>query len=157
MGEIVRLNLINHLVALFRAKFASNLAISNPVFRWESCKDSVWESVKKCSRLCSEIGTRGWISWVVCSLQAARRCTRVKHAVKLNHHASCSITGQNFQSDHTVSSRLRLVTRSSQKVESPECFVYWKLTFAFLIHSTINTLIPTKYRELQERILKETP
>ena len=34
MGEIVRLNLINHLVALFRAKFASNLAISNPVFRW---------------------------------------------------------------------------------------------------------------------------
>ena len=41
MGEIVRLNLINHLVALFRAKFASNLAISNPVFRWESCKDSV--------------------------------------------------------------------------------------------------------------------
>ena len=41
MGEIVRLNLINHLVALFCAKFACNLAISNPVFRWESCKDSV--------------------------------------------------------------------------------------------------------------------
>ena len=37
----VRLNLINQLLALFRAKFACILAISNPVFRWESCKDSV--------------------------------------------------------------------------------------------------------------------
>ena len=26
------------LLALFRAKFACILAISNPVFRWESCK-----------------------------------------------------------------------------------------------------------------------
>ena len=29
------------LLALFRAKFACILAISNSVFRWESCKDSV--------------------------------------------------------------------------------------------------------------------
>ena len=58
----VRLNLINHLIGLFRAKFACNLAISNPVFMWESCNGSVWESVKKCSRLCSEAGTCGWIS-----------------------------------------------------------------------------------------------
>ena len=39
------------LLALFCAKFAYNLAISNPVSRWESCKGSVWGSVKKCSRL----------------------------------------------------------------------------------------------------------
>ena len=29
------------LLALFHAKFACILAISNPVFRWESCKGSV--------------------------------------------------------------------------------------------------------------------
>ena len=38
---IVRLNLINHPIALFRAKFACILTIRNPVFRWESCKGSV--------------------------------------------------------------------------------------------------------------------
>ena len=40
-GEIVRLNLFNHVLALFRAKFACNLAIGYLVFRWELCKDSV--------------------------------------------------------------------------------------------------------------------
>ena len=37
----VRLNLINHVLALFRDKFACNTALRNPVFRWESCKGSV--------------------------------------------------------------------------------------------------------------------
>ena len=40
-GEIVRLNLFNHVLALFRAKFACNLAIRYPVFRWELCKGRV--------------------------------------------------------------------------------------------------------------------
>ena len=39
----VRLNLINHVLALFRDKFACNTALRNPVFRWESCKGSVRE------------------------------------------------------------------------------------------------------------------
>ena len=67
-------------LALFRVKFACILAISKPVFRWDSCKGSEWESVKKCSRLCKETGTRDWISWVARGLQAARSCTRAKHA-----------------------------------------------------------------------------
>ena len=37
----VRLNLINHVLALFRDIFACNTALRNPVFRWESCKGSV--------------------------------------------------------------------------------------------------------------------
>ena len=37
----VRLNLFNHVLALFHAKFAYNLAIRYPVFRWELCKGSV--------------------------------------------------------------------------------------------------------------------
>ena len=40
-GEIVTLNLFNHVLDLFRAKFACNLAIGYPVFRWDSCKGGV--------------------------------------------------------------------------------------------------------------------
>ena len=67
-------------MALFCAKFACILAISNPVFRWESCKDSVWESVKNCSWLCKEIRTRDWISQVVAACKPPKCCTRAKHA-----------------------------------------------------------------------------
>ena len=38
---VVRLNLFNHVLTLFRAKFAYNLAIRYLVFRWELCKGSV--------------------------------------------------------------------------------------------------------------------
>ena len=34
----VRLNLFNHVLALFHIKFACILAIRYPIFRWESCK-----------------------------------------------------------------------------------------------------------------------
>ena len=37
----VRLNLFNHVLALFRAKFACNSTIRNPIFRWESCRGSM--------------------------------------------------------------------------------------------------------------------
>ena len=37
----VRLNLFNHVLALFCAKFACILAIRYPVFRWELCKGYV--------------------------------------------------------------------------------------------------------------------
>ena len=40
-GLCVRLNLINHVLALFRDNFACNIALRNPVFRWVSCKGSV--------------------------------------------------------------------------------------------------------------------
>ena len=38
---VVRLNLFNHVLALFRAKFACILAIRDPVFRWKLCKSCV--------------------------------------------------------------------------------------------------------------------
>ena len=75
--------------------------------------------MKKCSKLCSEAGTRDWTLRVARGLQAAKRCTRVKHAEKLNRHASCSITGQKFQSGHSVSLRLGLATQSSREAKSP--------------------------------------
>ena len=123
------------MLALFRAKFACNLAIGNLVFKWDSCKGSV----KKCSKLCSEAGTRSWISQVACDLQAARRCTRVKHVEKLNRHASCSTTRQKVQTGHSVSSRLGLVTQSSREAKLLVYSVMKKWVFAFLSHSSINT------------------
>ena len=51
--------------------------------------------------------------------QVTKGGTRVKHAGELKSHASCT-AGQNFQSDQTVSSQLKLVTRSSSNVESAE-------------------------------------
>ena len=39
--EVVRLNLFNHVLTLFHAKFACNLAIRYPVYKWELCKGSV--------------------------------------------------------------------------------------------------------------------
>ena len=67
-------------MALFRAKFACILAIRNPVFRWESCKDSVWESVKNCSSVCEEAGTHDWISRVARGWKPPDWSTRAKHA-----------------------------------------------------------------------------
>ena len=52
-------------------------------------------------------------------LQAARSCTRAKHAEKLKRHASWSTTGQKVQSGLSVSSWLGLATQSSRKAKSP--------------------------------------
>ena len=94
--------------------------------------------MKKCSRLCNEAGTRSWISQVAHGLQAARRCTRVKHAEKLNHHASCSITGQKVQTGHSVSSRLGLATQSSREAKWLIHYVMEKLTLRIPFSSSIN-------------------
>ena len=143
----VRLNLINHFVGFISCQFACNSTLRNPVFRWESCKGSVLESVKKCSRLCTEAGTRDWIlrvahDWILRvahDWQVTRGCTRVKHVEKLNRHANCSIIGQKVQTGHSVSSRLELVTQSSHEAKSLASSVLKNWLFAFHSHTSINT------------------
>ena len=60
----VRLNLFNHLLVLFDAKFACNLAIRYPVFRGELCKGSVGQSLKKSQKCAIQAslatGSRDW-------------------------------------------------------------------------------------------------
>ena len=144
-------------MVLFHAKFACILAISNFVFRWESCKGIVWESVKKCSSLCKVAGTHDWISWVACGLQAVRSCIGAKHAEKLKHHDNWSTTGQKFQFGLSVSMRLGLATQSSRDAKSPVHFVMKKWLFAFLSHSNINTLYTHEmYRASRENFERET-
>ena len=147
-------------MALFLTKFACNLAISNFVFRWELCKGSVWESVKKCSRPCSEAETRSWILRVAHGLQAARRCTRVKHAEKLNHRVSCSTTGQKVQTGYLVSSRLGLATQSSREAKSLVHSIMKKLTLHIPFslqykYSLYPRNIESFQREFWERNLRE--
>ena len=145
-------------MALFHAKFACNLAISNPVFRWESCKGNEWENVKKCSKLCSEAETRGWISWVARSLQAAKRCIRVKHVEKLNHHASCRAIGKKVQSGHLVIWQLGLVTQSSREAKLPVHFVIEKLTFRIPFSLQYKyPLYPRNIESFQKEFWKRNP
>ena len=65
-------------------------------------------------------------------LQAARKCTPVKHKEKLNRHANCSTTRQKVQSSHSVSSQLGLATQSSHEAKSPIHFVMKKMTLRIL-------------------------
>ena len=84
--------------------------------------------MKKCSSLCRVAGTRDWISRVARGLQAARSCTRAKHAKKLKRYASWSTTGQKVQIVHSVSLGLELVAQSSRKAKPPASSVLEKLT-----------------------------
>ena len=79
--------------------------------------------VQKCSRLCKELGTRDWISQVARSLQAARSCTRAKHAEKLNRHANYSTIKQKVQFGHSATSRLELAAQSNREAKPPANFV----------------------------------
>ena len=115
-------------MALFHAKFSCNLAISNLVFRWKSCKGSVWKSVKKCSSLSRVAGTCDWILRVPRYLQAARSCTCAKHVQKLKRQASWSTTGQKVQTCRLVTSWLELMTQSSLESKPPASPVLKNLT-----------------------------
>ena len=126
-------------MALFRAKFACISAISNPVFRWDSCKGSEWVSVKKCSRVCkknrdSQLDLAG-----DSRLQAARRCTRVRHA------RSWSVILAGALQDKIGQLAVRLsrgwISRLNQAASpSREPALFWKTwPFTFHSHPSINT------------------
>ena len=105
-----RLNLFNHVLVLFCAKFAYILAIKYPVFRWKLCKDCVWESVKKTQVVCIQrsLATNSRLpkchTWHTC--EACRM---------LKGHDNWSTTGQKVQSDRVVSSRLISLARLSRQ------------------------------------------
>ena len=132
-------------MALFRAKFACISAISNPVFRWDSCKDSEWDSVKKCSKVCKK-NRDSWLdlagdSW----LQAARSCTRARHA-------SWSTTGQNRTTGHLVTSRLELATQSSYEAKPRASPVLKNLTLHIPFSPQYKCLF---YSQKKKRISRE--
>ena len=77
--NVVRLNLFNHVLALFRAKFACNSANRNSVFRWELCK-VVCERVKNWSSVCIQKHSRDWNLQLIHEWWLAKSVTCVEHA-----------------------------------------------------------------------------
>ena len=142
-------------MAVFRAKFACILAIRNPVFRWESCKGSVWENVKNCLSVCKEVGTRGWISRV------ARGCKPPDWSIRAKHARSWSVAlAIHYKTKVPSWPGLLLTawTRDStqlwgQAAKTP-CLAKYDFSHSFSPYY-IYTLIPTIQRELLERILRE--
>ena len=97
-------------------------------------------------------------SQVARSLQAIRWCTRVKHAKKLNLHASYSTTGQKVQTSHSVSSRLELSTQSSHKAKSPVHSVMEKLTIRILFSLQYKYLLyPRNIESFQREFWERNP
>ena len=149
----VRLNLFNHVLALFRVKFDCNLAIRYSVFRWELYKVRVREceeisrsvQFKGVSRL--DLVTGKSSEWHTC--ETCRGSWKVTTTKALQDKTSSLARQLACDSN----SQLVLVARSS--CQNALFVENWP--FAFLIHPTINTFIPTKCRELLERILREKP
>ena len=115
------------MLALFHAKFACISAIRYHVFRWESYKGCVWESVKN------------------------SKCHTCEICRKLMSHDSWSTTGQKGQSSQLIILRLKLATHPGREWVVKTSYFVEKCLFTFLTYPTINSLIPTKCRELLER------
>ena len=141
------------LLTLFRTKFTCILAISNPVFKWESCKGSEWESVKKCSRLCKDAETRGWNATgkppKLAYVWSMQESWKVMPAIALQDKSPRLARPL----ARSLNSRISLVARSSRQTT-----LFGKTDFSHSFSPYyIYTLIPTIFRELLERILREKP
>ena len=114
--------------------------------------ERVWRNLKKCAIQGSFVtGSRDWFAtgkwpeWHTC--EACRGSWRVMLARALQDKTSTLAR----QLAHDPNSRLVPVARSCRQNALFGC--NW--LFAFLIHPTINTLIPMKCRELPERNHRE--
>ena len=100
-----------------------------------------------------------WLdSRVTSDWQAAKVGTRVEHAGELKSHASCCTTKKSLRLARplarSLNSRLSPIARSSHQTT----LFGKKLTFHIPFSPYyIQTLIPTKCRELPERFLREKP
>ena len=79
----------------------------------------MWESVKNCSSLCKEVGTRGWISWVAHGCKPPEWCTRAKHARSWSVALAVVLQDKSLRLARPfargLNSRLNLVARSSRQ------------------------------------------
>ena len=117
---------------------------------WESCKGSVWESVKNCSSVCKEAGTRDWISRV------ARAASRQIDAhvpsmpeVEVSHQLFT--LGQKSQAGQVVCSWLELANQPSREVKPPEHLVWQNMTFHIPSYPTIYIPLYPRFRERVSR------
>ena len=155
--NVVRLNLFNHVLALFCAKFACNSAIRSSAFRWELCKGCVWESMKNWSSMCIQEHSRDWNLQLTHEWWLTRSVTRVEHARNWRVMTAGSLQDKKYNLAIMLVGdwNLRLILVVSHSPKPP---ILQKNDFSHsLSYPTINTLIPTKCRELLERILRDKP
>ena len=117
----------------------------------------MWASVKNCSSVCKEVGTRGWISWVARGCKPPNWSTRAKHAkswsvvpavyyrTKFPGWPGCLLTAWTRDS-----------TQSRGQVARTPYLAKYDVSHSFSPYY-IYTLIPMIQRELPERILWEKP
>ena len=138
-------------MSLFRAKFACILAIRNPVFKWESCKGNVCVRVWRIAQVCAKkqglaVGFHGWLTAVSHQIEA-----HVPSMPKAEASRQLFTTGQKFQANQAVCSRLELATQSSHEVRPPEHPVWQNMTFHFPSHPTIYIPLYPRFRESFQR------
>ena len=138
-------------MSLFRAKFACILAIRNPVFRWESCKGNVCARVWRIAQVCTKkqglaVGFHGWLAAVSHQIEA-----HVPSMPKAEASRQLFTTGQKFQANQAVCSRLELATQSSREVRPPEHPVWQNMTFHIPSHPTIYIPLYPRFRESFQR------
>ena len=113
------------------------------VFRWESCKGSVWESVKNCSSVCKEARTHGWISRVARGCKPPDWSTHAKHArswsVAPVVHYRTKVLGW---PGRLIAAWTRNSTQSRGQVARTPCLAKYDVSHSFS-HYYIYTLIPT--------------
>ena len=152
------LNLSTILLALFCAKFVCISAISNPVFRWDSCKGNKWDNVKKCSRVCKKNKDSRLDLTGDSQLQAAKSCSRARHAKSWSVMPTGALQdkiGQlTIQLPHGWNSRLNQAARPSH-----EPALFWKTwLFTFHSHPSINTpFYPWKKESFQREFWERNP
>ena len=110
----------------------------------------MWESVKNCSRLCKETGTRSWISRLASRQNVAHvpSMLEAKESHQLLHYKT------------KVSGWLGhlLATQPSREVKSPEYPVWEKLTFHIPSHPTIYIpLYPRFWESFQGEFWERNP
>ena len=153
---VVGCKVINHLVGFILSQICLNSAFRNPVFRWESCKGSVWESVKKKLKSVHSAGPLDWILRL-----AVGKLPKEAHVWSMQKSWSVALTralqdktsSLTKQLAHDLDSRLSQVARLS--CQTTLFGKNWP--FAFQTHTSKIPLIPTYCRELSKRILREKP
>ena len=133
----LRLNLFNHVLALFRAKFVCISAIRYHVFRWESCKGCVWEVVKN-SSVC--VHSKAFSRLELTSslrMMTSQNATRVKHARSWRVTTAGALQDKKGQSGQSVIARLELATYPSREVKSPESPILQKNDFSYFSHTQL--------------------
>ena len=119
---------------------------------WESCKGSVWESVKNCSRLCKETGNRGWILRLAGCQNVAHVPSMPKdeESRQLLHYR----TKVPSWPSHLLAAWTRDSVKSQGQVAKPFCL--GKTDISHSKHTPVSIpLIPTYCKELPRRILRE--